>query len=502
MVVWGQRLEDKPDELSVAYSAGRDVKSLPMADEILIPFDMWNTEAHDIMLYRQGIISRDDLKNILLAMSQIRELYEQGKFRLDPGKEDVHMNIESFITEYYELSLQCNPEVGRKVHTGRSRNDQIVCDMRLWLREKDLQIAERLIRLIGIMLDVAEGHIETVMPGFTHYQHATISTFGHLLVSYAQALERDLERLKFAYSIINRNPLGAAAGYGTSWQIDRELTTRLLGFDEVQENSIDCVSSRWEAEAELASAICFMMNHLSIVSQDIVFMTTFESNMIRLDDKFVLGSSIMPQKRNPCPLEVTRAKTAIAHGILQSIFEISKASLSGYNRDSQFTKYLIFDLISECEAAPVIIGEVIRTMHVNKERMKNLAKVGFLNAVDIADYLTRQFSTPFRESYHIVAEAVKLSDKDGEITLSALTEAMKGKIDGEIDKESFQKLSMPEMNVRMKNHIGGPAPESISKAIANISLKLKNHKEWLNTRRDKIESAWMELESIKKDILG
>jgi argininosuccinate lyase len=494
--VWGHRLQDKPEELSILYCAGRDVKVIPMADEMLILFDVWNTEAHNIMLQRQGIISREELRVILSALLQVRELYDKGQFRLDPQKEDVHMNIESFITE------QCDSVIGRKVHTGRSRNDQVVCDMRMYLREKALQIAQSLAQLVKTILDTASDHLETVMPGFTHYQHATISTYAHLLVSYAQALERDLERFRLAYSVINRNPLGAAAGYGTSWPIDRELTTELLGFDEIQENSIDCVSSRWEAETQLASTISFMMTHFSIMSQDFVFMTTAEANMLKLHDSFVLGSSIMPQKRNPGPLEVTRAKTALAHGTLQALFGIAKASLSGYNRDGQYTKYLIFDLISECELAPVVLREIVRTMHVNRDAMRKLANVGFLNAVDVADYITRQLNVPFRQSYHIVAEAVKLSDSEGEITLQAVNSAMKNAgIDEAIDAEAFDQLKIPEMNVRLKNHIGGPAPEAAVQTMKSISEKTADHREWFDSAARRIENSKEKLEEIRKGIL-
>ena len=494
--VWGHRLDGKPEELSISYCAGRDVKVIPMADEILIPFDIWNTESHNIMLYRQGIISREELGVILSALLQVRTLYEEGQFKLDPQKEDVHMNIESFITE------QCDQDIGRKVHTGRSRNDQVVCDMRIYLREKVLQIANSLIQLVQTILDVAGKHLETVMPGFTHYQHATISTFAHLLASYAQALERDLDRFQLTYSIINRNPLGAAAGYGTSWQIDRELTTRLLGFDEIQENSIDCVSSRWEAEAQFASAICFMMEHFSIMCQDFVFMTTSEANMLKLHDSFVLGSSIMPQKRNPGPLEVTRAKTAMAHGTLQALFGIAKASLSGYNRDGQYTKYLISDLISECELAPVVLREVVRTLQVNNQVMRKLSTIGFLNAVDVADHITRRFNVPFRQSYHIVAEAVKLSDAEGEITLPALNSALKNAgLDSTLEAEEFDQLNIPESNVKLKNHIGGPAPEAVLKTMDVITEKIKKHKEWFANSAGKIQKAKEELEEIKKDIL-
>jgi argininosuccinate lyase len=494
--VWGHRLQVKPERLSVEYCAGRDVKIVPMADELLIPFDIWNTETHNIMLQKQGIISQDELKVILEALSQVRNMHEKGEFKLDPQKEDVHMNIESFITE------QCSQEIGRKVHTGRSRNDQITCDMRMYLREKTHNISGHLIQIIETILEVADEHLETVMPGFTHYQHATISTFGHLLVSYAQALERDLGRFEYAYTVINKNPLGAAAGYGTSWKIDREITTRLLGFDEIQENSIDCVSSRWESEAQLASAICFMMNHLSIISQDFVFMTTAESNMLKLHDSFVLGSSIMPQKRNPGPLEVTRAKAAMAHGTLQSLLGISKSSLSGYNRDGQYTKYLIFDIISECELAPVVLSEVIRTLQVNKDVMRRQADKGFLNAVDVADYLTREFSLPFRQSYNIVAEAVRLSDEAGEITLSAINNALKNAgLDNALDSEALDQLSIPERNVRLKDHIGGPAPKAVSKTIDSIKGKIHRHKAWLNSAIERVQKAKDELEEIKREIL-
>lgn len=496
-VVWGHRLAGKPEELPVMYSAGRDVKSIPMADELLIPYDIWNTTAHDIMLYRQGILNIDDIRIILSSLQKIKELYEKGEFKLDPKKEDVHMNIESYIIENFDS------EVGRKIHTGRSRNDQIVCDMRMFLRDKALLMISNLIELIDVLLCVAEKHLETVMPGFTHYQHATISTFAHLLVSYAQALERDISRFEFAYSIININPLGSAAGYGTSWKLDRELTTRLLGFDSVQENSIDCVSSRWEAEAELATAISFMMNHLSIACQDIIFMTTTEANMIRLDDRFVGGSSIMPQKRNPASLEVTRAKTAIAHGITQAIFGIAKGSLSGYNRDSQYTKYLIFDLISECELAPVVIREIIKTMQVNKDVMRKMATSGFLNAVDVADYLTREFKLPFRQAYHIVADAVRLSDAEGEITFSALNKALKDEgLNLQINKDDFDNLSVPEKNVRLKDHIGGPAPNAVSKVICNLREAINKHEKWLDSANARLNDAKEELESIIKEILG
>ena len=209
----------------------------------------------------------------------------------------------------------------------------------------------------------------------------------------------------------------------------------------------------------------------------------------------------MPQKRNPGPLEVTRAKTAIAHGTLQALFEIAKASLSGYNRDSQYTKYLIFDLVSECELAPVVLREVIRTVQVNKKIMQKLAAVGFLNAVDVADYITRQFRVPFRQSYQIVAEAVKSSDAEGEIMLPALNSALKNAgIDEALDAETFDQLKIPERNVRLKDHIGGPAPVAVSGTIDAIAEKIVEHKEWLAGAAERIEKAKDELGTVKRSL--
>ena len=231
-------------------------------------------------------------------------------------------------------------------------------------------------------------------------------------------------------------------------------------------------------------------------------MTTSEANMLRLHDSFVLGSSIMPQKRNPGTLEVTRAKAAIAHSTQQALFGIAKASLSGYNRDGQYTKYLILDLVSECELAPVVLREVIKTLQVNKDVMRKQATVGFLNAVDVTDYITREFGVPFRQAYHAVAEAVKLSDAEGEITLNAINTALKNAgIENALDAEALDQLNTPERNVTLKNHIGGPAPEAVSRVIANIVEKIKEHRDWLDDAAGRLQKAKDEIEEIRKDVL-
>ena len=350
--IWGSHLKNQPDEQNVLFCAGRDVQELPMADELLLPYDIWTNRAHCIMLERQGLIPTASLAKILTGLSQLEKLVETGEFSLDPAKEDVHINVEAFVTE------KQGADAGGRMHIGRSRNDQSACDMRLYLRSVGLTLFDSVKNMAESLLAQAEEHTESVMPGFTHYQPAMVTTWGHWLCSYVQGLCRDLERISFSISLINRNPLGAAAAFGTSWPIDRKLTTELLAFAKVDSNTLDCIVSRWENEAQLAHTGAMLMNHLSIVSQDLIFLSHPYSRLLQLDDNYVTGSSIMPQKKNPDFAEVIKSKASLAHGFLSSLLGIQKGSLSGYNRDTQVTKYLIMDLIRECEAAPVILQGV------------------------------------------------------------------------------------------------------------------------------------------------
>lgn len=235
--VWQGRLKEAPTERVLRYCSGRDVRSLPMADTVLIPYDIWNNEAHGLMLHQCSVMSRREIGSVLQALRGLAERHDRGEFILDPDREDVHMNVESVLIR------ECGEETGMKIHTGRSRNDQVACDVRMYLRDRGLVMAEHASDLGCALLDWAADHLQTVMPGFSHTRHAAVTTFAHLLASHAQAIERDVQRLRFGYGIINRCPLGAAAGFGTSWPLDRELTAELLGFDSVQDNSLDCIGS-------------------------------------------------------------------------------------------------------------------------------------------------------------------------------------------------------------------------------------------------------------------
>jgi argininosuccinate lyase len=497
--VWEKRLRGEIKEQVLRYCSGRDVNPLPAADEYLIPYDIWSTEAHNVMLYRQGLLSPGEVDSILRALAKLRRRYEDGRLLLDPVKEDVHMNLEAFISQ------ECGEVVGMKVHTGRSRNDQVTCDVRMYLRDKILVTAERLITLIRALAKLAESHLNTFMPGYSHTRHATSTTFAHLLASYAYALERDVSRFQFAWSVINTNPLGSVAGFGTSWPLDRELTAVLLGFETVQQNTLDSITSRWEAEAQLASAYCFMMNHLAILCQDFIFLSTAEANMVHLTDAFVQGSSVMPHKRNPDPLEITRAKASLAQGTLTSLLGIAKGCSSGYNRDSQYTKYLIMDLVGECELAPVVLADIVSHLQVNRQAMERWAREDFLYAADFADHLARHRDLPFRKAYQIVAEAVRQSQKPGKLSLTELNRALRGNgVTSPLEKEVYEKLMQPAYSVNQRSHTGAPASEAVEASLKELEARVVGHAEWvercharLRDARQRITAARRELEQVQ-----
>jgi argininosuccinate lyase len=466
--IWGSHLKNQPDEQNVLFCAGRDVQALPMADELLLPYDIWTNRAHCIMLERQGLIPTASLAKILTGLSQLEKLVETGEFSLDPAKEDVHINVEAFVTE------KQGADAGGRMHIGRSRNDQSACDMRLYLRSVGLTLFDSVKNLADSLLVQAEEHTESVMPGFTHYQPAMVTTWGHWLCSYVQGLCRDLERLSFSISLINRNPLGAAAAFGTSWPIDRKLTSELLAFAKVDSNTLDCIVSRWENEAQLAHAGAMLMNHLSIVSQDLIFLSHPYSGLLQLDDNYVTGSSIMPQKKNPDFAEVIKSKASLAHGFLSSLLGIQKGSLSGYNRDTQVTKYLIMDLIRECEAAPVILRGVFESLTINTEKMKKQCETGFMNAVDIADHLARTLELPFRECYHLLSRAVKLSEPETKITSAALQKTLAEFGHQTEIAEELEQFHDPRKLIGQRQHLGSPSPEQTSLQIAELSGELKS----------------------------
>ena len=483
--LWGGRFEELPSEEMVDFLSGRDVRGIPPRDEQLIPYDLWGNRAHVLMLCHQGILSKQDGKKILKGLRELESLHQKGKFKLEPSKEDVHSNIESFLIE------QVGIEYGGKVHTGRSRNDQIVLDMRLYLRDQVLEFIEGLVCLIETLLQRADEHRLTIMPGYTHHQHAVATTFGHLLLSFAESLQRDVQRFVHWFDLFNKNPLGAAAGYGTSFNLDRQLTSKLLGFDGPTENVTDPITHRWEPELELAYAVAVMMNHLSTMAQTLILLSTREFNMVRLNDRHCTGSSIMPQKRNPCSLEVMKAKTSFAHGIVISLLSVGKALFMGYNRDTQWTKYWIMDLVEESQPSLPIMEDVIRLLRVNETQMFEQAQEGFADATPLMEWMVRSFSLPLRKAKMVLEKAVKYSEKEGggKVSYRSLKRALgEMRINIPITQEDVKKIQRPENILTQTSSIGTPSEKRMKENIASLREKVKTNRGWLIRKKRVIEN--------------
>jgi argininosuccinate lyase len=402
--LWGKAMIIGPSALMLKYTSGRDTQSLPAADEALISYDLAGSMAHVKMLAKQKIISTGDAKTLLDGLEEINILHQQGKFKLKNEMEDVHTNVEIWLTK------KLGAEKAGKLHTARSRNDQVALDMKLYLKDKALEFISNISLLEFSLKKEAKKHGNTIMPGFTHHQYATPTTFGHILKGYAVMLSRDKKRFANWINLHDQCPLGSAAGYGTTLPIDRKLTAKLLGFSQVSQNSMDDVTTRWEAEADLAYVITLLLQHLSSLAETLIILSMPGINFLKLDEAFVTGSSLMPQKKNPDPLEVTKAKANLVAGNLQSLLGIGRSAFLGYNRDSQWTKYEIMDAVRESIDAPLIFKGIIETLKVETGTMMTASKQGFLGATALVEQLASEKNLPFRRAKQLVELAIKYSE--------------------------------------------------------------------------------------------
>jgi argininosuccinate lyase len=466
--VWGGRLNTSPDKMNIAFCSGRDVVSVPMADALLLKYDIWTNLAHVKMLNHCAILKDDECRMLCEALVALDMKVQRGDFHLDPQKEDVHINIEHHIT--HTLGI----DAGKKIHTGRSRNDQCGTDIKLYLRDQLLEISENVKILIEAILKKATPELTSVMPGFTHYQPAMLTTAAHWLTSWSQALLRDLERLYQDLELLNRSPLGAAAAFGTSWAIDREYAAQLLGFDAPDENSLDCISARGEYEARAAATLSFLMNHLGTIAQDMILLSMPYFGMLVIPDQYVTGSSIMPQKKNPDFAELIRGKAACCHGALASLLGIQKGSMSGYNREYQLSKYVIMDTFRECLDAPLILSGVINAMTFNRKEMLAKAQKGFMNSADVADLLARKFNLAFRDCYELLSLAVKNCEDAGQLTKEGLEKAIDHLgLPVKLSKRDIHLFNSPYLLLQEKKHTGSPAVGAVKKMIASQAHALQ-----------------------------
>ncbi|AHB06935.1 MULTISPECIES: argininosuccinate lyase [Pandoraea] len=452
---WSARFSEPVSELVKRYTAS------VFFDKRMALFDIDGSLAHADMLAAQGIISAQDLADIQRGMAQIRGEIERGEFEWQLDLEDVHLNIEARLTALIG-------DAGKRLHTGRSRNDQVATDIRLWLRSEIDRIGEHLGDLRRALLDLAEQHSATILPGFTHLQVAQPVTFGHHLMAYFEMFSRDAERMLDVRRRVNRLPLGAAALAGTSYPIDRERVAATLGFEEVCTNSLDAVSDR-DFAIEFTAAAALVMTHVSRFSEELVLWMSPRVGFIDLADRFCTGSSIMPQKKNPDVPELARGKTGRVNGHLIGLLTLMKGQPLAYNKDNQEDKEPLFDTVDTVIDTLRIFADMVPGIKVREANMRNAALQGFSTATDLADYLVKK-GLPFRDAHEIVAHAVKIcSDRD--IDLADLSLAELQKFSPLVGDDVFDYLTL-EGSVASRNHIGGTAPAQVERAIAAARAKL------------------------------
>jgi len=445
---WGGRFTQATDSFVEAFTASVDF------DKRLYHYDIQASIAHARMLVRTGVLSHEDCEAIIKGLEEIHHDIERGDFSWLVELEDVHMNIEARLTERIG-------EAGKRLHTGRSRNDQIATDMRLYLRDEIDVIISQIKSFQLVLLDVAEREAETIMPGFTHLQVAQPITFGHHLLAWFEMLARDHQRLEDCRKRVNIMPLGSAALAGTGFPVDRAYTAQLLGFDTPAGNSLDAVSDR-DFAIEFCAVGALVMTHLSRFSEELVLWSAPQFNFIELSDSFCTGSSIMPQKKNPDVPELVRGKTGRVTGNLVALLTLMKAQPLAYNKDNQEDKEPLFDTIDTIKASLHVYTDMIPAMTVHRDNMKRAALSGYSTATDLADYLVRK-GVPFRDAHEIVGKAVRhgiQNHKDlAELPLDELR-----LFSNMIEKDVFDVLSV-EGSVKSRNHPGGTAPAQVRSAI-------------------------------------
>ena len=456
MPMWEGRFSKNLDKRT------NDFNSSIKFDYKLYKEDISGSIAHAKMLAKQNIIQKEDEEKIIFGLNSILKDIESSNLEFDPNAEDIHMFIESELTKRIGNS-------GKKLHTERSRNDQVALDVRMYLKKQNLEIIKNLKKLITTLIFKAKENTETIMPGYTHMQRAQPITFAHHLMAYAEMFKRDIERLNETYTRTDICPIGSCALAGTTYNLDREFEAKELGFSKVSANSLDGVSDR-DFIIELLSDISIIMMHLSRISEEIILWSSWEFKFIELDDSFSTGSSIMPQKKNPDITELIRGKTGRVYGNLMGMLTVMKGTPLAYNKDMQEDKELIFDAIDTVNLSLSTINPLIDTMLVLKENMKAGAEKGFINATDCADYLVEK-GIPFRDAYKIVGNIVKYCIQNN-TTLEKLDIKTYKEFNDCFEEDIYNAVDL--MNcVNKRDVIGGPSKRQVEFQIAKFEKWLK-----------------------------
>lgn len=451
MKLWGGRFSKNTDAVV------DDFNSSIRFDGRMYKQDILGSMAHVKMLGKCGIIPGEDSTLIYKTLQKILDDIENGCISFEVDAEDIHMNVEKIL-------ISRIGETGKKLHTGRSRNDQVALDIRMYLRDEIIHIQTLLKDLIKVLVRIAEENLRTIMPGYTHLQRAQPITFAHHLMAYVHMLLRDNDRLSDCYQRLNVMPLGAGALAGTTYPLDREMVAKELGFDAITENSLDSVSDR-DFVLETASFLSILMTHMSRFSEEIILWCSHEFSFIELDDAFSTGSSIMPQKKNPDIAELVRGKTGRVYGNLMSLLTMMKALPLAYNKDMQEDKEAIFDSIDTVKMCLPVFTRMLDTMKVNDTNMLNAAKGGFTNATDIADYLVKK-GVAFRNSHAIIGKMVSYCIEQNKSIDALSMDELKSFCDY-FDEDVYDAISL-ETCVNERKLPGGPAKDTIKTSIAKV----------------------------------
>jgi argininosuccinate lyase len=454
--LWSARFTRPVDERVKRFTAS------VAFDRRLAKYDIQASLAHAGMLAARGVLTRGDLAAIRRGLGRIEREIDAGRFRWSLDAEDVHLNIERRLTALVG-------DAGKRLHTARSRNDQVATDVRLWLRAEIDELRGRVADLQGALLDQAERHAGLIMPGFTHLQVAQPVTFGHHLLAYVEMLERDRERLLEVRSRVNRLPLGAAALAGTSFPIDRRRVARELGFEALCENSLDAVSDR-DFAIEFCACAALAMVHMSRLAEELVLWASPRFGFVRLPEAYCTGSSIMPQKRNPDVPELVRGKTGRVFGALMALLVLMKAQPLAYNKDNQEDKEPLFDAVDTLKDSLAVFTGLVAGLEPAPEAMRAAVREGHATATDLADYLVRK-GVPFRDAHDVVARAVRAAEAAGadlaELPLATLR-SFSRKIDADV-----RRILTPEGSVAARRHPGGTAPAEVRRAVARARRRLR-----------------------------
>ncbi|HAN57386.1 MAG TPA: argininosuccinate lyase [Erysipelotrichaceae bacterium] len=423
--------------------------------------DIRGSLAHAKMLCKQGIIDQQAYEEITKGLNDILHEIEEGTLLFDPNAEDIHMFIEAELTKRYPVS-------GKKLHTGRSRNDQVALDLRLYVHDEIKEIDQLLKEMIKVLTDVAIQHTETIMPGYTHLQRAQPVTFAHHLMAYAEMFLRDIDRLKDIDKRVYVSPLGSGALATTTYPLDRQFTAEELGMYDIMYNSMDGVSDR-DYAIEFANALALIMMHLSRFSEEVILWCSWEFKFIDLDDAYATGSSIMPQKKNPDIAELVRGKSARVIGYATTLLTMMKGLPLAYNKDMQEDKENLFDAIDQVKLCLPVFKDMIKTMTVHKEKMREAAARGFINATDCADYLTKK-GAAFRDAYKVTGQLVAYCI-DHQLTLETLPLDVYKQYSEKFDEDVYQAIAL-ETCLKNRQVIGGPSPAVEKKNIERVKAKV------------------------------